>query len=93
MFQQLPIFGITMKPGMMTRAPSRARYFERSGRRTDHLVFYYAFGLFKTAVIAQQIYYRFAKGLTQDPRFAPFIIVVRALGDQARVRSIERMSL
>jgi aminoglycoside phosphotransferase (APT) family kinase protein len=83
LFQQ-PIFGVTSRPGMLTRAEVATRYFQRSGRRTDHLVFYYAFGLFKTAVILQQIYYRFAKGLTRDPRFAPFIIVVRALAQQAR---------
>ena len=91
LFQQ-PIFGITMKPGMWRRADVAARYFDRSGRSTDKLVFYYAFGLFKTAVVLQQIYYRYAKGLTQDPRFAPFIMVVRALADQAR-SSIERMRL
>jgi aminoglycoside phosphotransferase (APT) family kinase protein len=87
-FQQ-PIFGITMKPGMWRRADVAARYVERSGRRTDDLVFYYAFGLFKTAVVLQQIYYRYAKGLTQDPRFAPFILAVRALADQAK-SSIDR---
>ena len=91
MFQS-PIFGVTMKPGMWRRADVAARYFERSGRQTDHLVFYFAFGLFKTAVVLQQIYYRYAKGLTQDARFAPFILVVRALADQAR-GSIERMQL
>jgi aminoglycoside phosphotransferase (APT) family kinase protein len=83
MFQQ-PIFGVTSRPGMWTRAEVAARYFERSGRSTDALVFYYSFGLFKTAVILQQIYYRYAKGLTKDPRFAPFIMVVRGLADQAR---------
>ena len=89
---QTPIFGVTMKPGMYRRTDVAARYFERSGRRTDQLVFYFAFGLFKTAVILQQIYYRYAKGLTKDPRFAPFILVVRALGDQAR-GAIERGQL
>ena len=88
MFQQ-PIFGVTSRPGMLTRAEVAARYFERSGRRTHNLVFYYVFGLFKTAVILQQIYYRYAKGLTKDPRFAPFIVVVRGLGDQAKI-AIER---
>jgi len=87
-----PIFGVTSKPGMLRRTDVAQLYFERSGRRTDHLVFYYAFGLFKTAVILQQIYYRYAKGLTQDPRFAPFIVVVRALADQARA-SIARGSI
>ncbi len=88
MFQQ-PLFGVTSKPGMMSRADVARRYLERSGRRTDHLVFYYAFGLYKTAVVLQQIYFRFAKGLTQDPRFAPLGMVVRALADQAR-GAIER---
>jgi aminoglycoside phosphotransferase (APT) family kinase protein len=45
-------------------------YAEKSGRKIDNLVFYYVFGLFKIAVIAQQIYYRFSKGWTTDPRFA-----------------------
>ena len=84
LFQQ-PLFGVTTKPGMMRRPEVAARYFERSGRRTDDLVFYYAFGLYKTAVILQQIYYRYAKGLTQDPRFAPLNLVVRALADQAQL--------
>ena len=48
------------------------------------VVFFYAFGLFKTAVVAQQIYYRYAKGLTQDARFAAFLHGVRVLTDQAR---------
>jgi aminoglycoside phosphotransferase (APT) family kinase protein len=86
------LFGVTSKPGMWQRAQVAARYIERSGRRTDSLVFYYSFGLFKTAVVLQQIYYRFAKGLTQDPRFAPFIQVVRALAERARV-AIERGSI
>ena len=91
MFQQ-PLFGVTSRPGMMSRAWVARRYFERSGRRTEHLVFYYAFGLYKTAVVLQQIYYRFAKGLTQDPRFAPLGLVVRALAEQAR-SAIERNAI
>ena len=77
---------------MPPRTQIAARYFEQSGRRTEHLVFYYAFGLYKTAVILQQIYYRFAKGLTTDQRFAPFIMIVRAMADQAQ-RAIDRGSI
>ena len=91
LFQQ-PLFGVTTRPGMPPRTEIAKRYLERSGRRTDSLVFYYAFGLYKTAVILQQIYYRYAKGLTKDPRFAPFIMVVRAIGDQART-AIDRGSI
>ena len=90
-FQQ-PLFGVTTKPGMMRREDVARRYLERSGRRTDALVFYYAFGLYKTAVILQQIYYRYAKGLTKDPRFAPLNLVVRALADQAQ-QAIDRGSI
>jgi aminoglycoside phosphotransferase (APT) family kinase protein len=82
-YHQLP-FGPTARPGMMTRHEVARRYLERSGRATGHLVFYYAFGLFKTAVIAQQIYFRFAKGLTTDARFAQMIFGVRLLAEQAR---------
>ncbi|MHA7057124.1 phosphotransferase family protein [Aquimarina sp. M1] len=61
-------------PTIMEGNPSRSEmvtlYEQKSGRAVDHLVFYYAFGLFKIAVIAQQIYYRYQKGLTKDPRFA-----------------------
>ena len=31
---------------------------------------YEAFALWKTAVVVQQIYIRYARGQTQDPRFA-----------------------
>ena len=43
---------------------------ERTGRPLDHIVFYYAFGLYKTAVVAQQIYWRWKQGLTKDPLLA-----------------------
>ncbi|MBK9032177.1 MAG: phosphotransferase family protein [Myxococcales bacterium] len=76
-------FGLTHLPGMMTRAEVVERYVAASGRPVADAVFYYAYGLFKTAVVAQQIYYRFAKGLTTDPRFAIFIHGVKALAEQA----------
>jgi aminoglycoside phosphotransferase (APT) family kinase protein len=76
-------FGPTTLPGMMTRAELAARYAERSGRGVDDIVFYYVFGLFKNAVIVQQIYYRWKQGLTQDPRFAALGHAVALLCDQA----------
>lgn len=77
-------FGLTHLPGMMSRREVVARYAAAAGRPVDDAVFYYAYGLFKTAVVAQQIYYRFATGLTRDPRFAAFIHGVRALCEQAQ---------
>ena len=81
---QTPLFGVTSRPGMWTRERVAHRYCERAGRNSDALVFYYVFGLFKTAVILQQIYYRYVQGLTKDPRFAAFGHVVKALADMAQ---------
>ncbi len=55
-------------------------YAEASGREVKNILFYYVFGTFKIAVIAQQIYARFVKGSTNDRRFAGFDRFVAALG-------------
>jgi aminoglycoside phosphotransferase (APT) family kinase protein len=81
-------WGPTALPGSMTRAELAARYGEKSGRDVSNVLFYYAFGLFKTAVVIQQIYYRYKQGLTQDERFAPLILGVRILCDRA-IEAIE----
>ncbi|QNM84653.1 phosphotransferase family protein [Polaribacter pectinis] len=60
----------TIFKGNPIRSEIAEMYAEKSGRTIDNLVFYYAFGLFKIAVIAQQIYYRYSKGWTTDSRFA-----------------------
>ncbi|MEM6964579.1 MAG: phosphotransferase family protein [Bacteroidota bacterium] len=60
----------TTMPGNPTRHELVEMYAQKSGRNINHLVFYYVYGLFKLAVIVQQIYYRYHKGLTTDPRFA-----------------------
>ncbi len=60
----------TMRPGNPSRLEVVEQYAQKSGRPVNHLVFYYAFGLFKNAVIVQQIYYRYSKGLTTNERFA-----------------------
>ena len=76
-------FGPTRLPGSYTRRQLVARYAERSGRAVHDLGFYYCFGLFKIAVIVQQIYYRFRQGLTRDPRFAGLGRAVTVLARQA----------
>ncbi len=61
-------------PTIFKGNPSRSEIVEqyeiKSGKQVDHLVFYYVYGLFKIAVIAQQIYYRYKMGYTSDSRFA-----------------------
>ena len=60
----------TVFKGNPIRSEIAKMYAEKSGRNVDNLVFYYVFGLFKIAVIAQQIYFRYSKGFTTDSRFA-----------------------
>ena len=61
--------GATALPGNFTRQELWDQYLLRTGREKVSPVFYYVFGVFKIAVIAQQIYARYQKGLSADPRF------------------------
>ena len=76
-------FGPTAVPGSYTRREFAEHYARSTGRSLEHLNFYRAFGLYKTAVVAQQIYLRFVRGDSKDPRFAMMIEGVRALAGQA----------
>jgi aminoglycoside phosphotransferase (APT) family kinase protein len=80
---------IRVMPTNMEGAPSRDEivgfYRKKSGRSIDHLDFYYCFGLFRLAVIAQQIYYRYYHGQTQDQRFKTLVSVVQVLEKTARL--------
>jgi len=60
----------TLIPGTLTRAQLAQRYARATGRGIDDMAFYLTFARFKVAVIVQQIYYRYARGLTHDERFA-----------------------
>jgi len=60
----------TVQEGNPDRSQIVEGYAQKSGRPIRHLSFYYVYGLFKIAVIVQQIYYRYQAGYTQDPRFA-----------------------
>ncbi len=62
--------GPTTIPGTLTRAQLAQRYAMATGRGVHDMVFYLTFARFKVAVIVQQIYYRYARGLTHDERFA-----------------------
>ena len=68
----------TLLLGNPSRSELVERYIVSSGRQVDDPVFYYVYGLFKIAVIVQQIYARYRAGHTRDPRFARLIDGVRA---------------
>ena len=74
------VFNISWLPGNFSRQEVVDHYSEKSGRSVKSPVFYYVFGLFKNAVIAQQIYARWKQGHSKDPRFGQLIHVIRDLG-------------
>jgi aminoglycoside phosphotransferase (APT) family kinase protein len=80
--------GPTYLPGNLTRSELIARYAATSGRDVQHVLFYYCYGLYKLAVIIQQIYARYARGFTRDARFADMNRQVESLG-RAAARAIE----
>jgi aminoglycoside phosphotransferase (APT) family kinase protein len=84
--------GLTRLPGQVSRNEMAQLYAQASGRDLSGLVFYYAFALFKTGVIVQQIYKRYRLGFTQDERFAKLDAVVRACGQMAML-AIEKQRI
>ncbi|MEK6287491.1 MAG: phosphotransferase family protein [Acidobacteriota bacterium] len=63
---------VTTEPGWITRQEIIERYAQKTGRDLSGIAFYEVFALFKTAVVLQQIYFRFVKGQTHDERFKQF---------------------
>jgi aminoglycoside phosphotransferase (APT) family kinase protein len=74
---------VTTRPGWFARDQILDRYAARSNRNLDTIAVYEVFAVFKLAVVIQQIYARYVRGQTDDPRFAP-------LGD--RVTSLARIA-
>jgi len=75
----------THLPGMLTRRELVDAYFERSGRtKPANWAFYEVYGLFRLAVIAQQIYYRYHHRQTRNPAFKRFWLAVGYLDWRCR---------
>ena len=70
-------------PGMPTREEFLQRYLQLSGRQCVEFTFYEVFGLFRLAVIIQQIWARFRAGQTTNPAFAGFGDAVNTLINRA----------
>ena len=75
--------GFTIEPGWHTRDRFLEAYARRTGREPRGVRFHETLGVFKLAVILQQIYFRFWRGQTKDERFANFHLRVRALTRKA----------
>jgi aminoglycoside phosphotransferase (APT) family kinase protein len=76
----------TTVPGMWTRSEAVDWYCRRRGvsMTPDRWRFYEAFGLFRLAVIIQQIWYRYAHGQTHNPAYAGFGDAVAYLEQRTR---------
>jgi aminoglycoside phosphotransferase (APT) family kinase protein len=76
----------TWRAGFPSRAEAIARYAERTGSDVGDILWHQVFAAFKLAVIIQQIYIRYVRGQTQDPRFAGY--AKRVLGLAAKARAL-----
>ncbi len=65
--------------GMFTRQEVVNYYLQKTGVQTHNWTFYEVFGIFRLAVIAQQIYYRHYHKQTSNPAFKDFWVVIHAL--------------
>jgi aminoglycoside phosphotransferase (APT) family kinase protein len=77
------IVGPTAVSGSLTRQELVVRYADKTGRDVSGVVFYYCFGVYKIAVIIQQIYARYVRGHTRDARFEHLNERVAALAQTA----------
>jgi aminoglycoside phosphotransferase (APT) family kinase protein len=75
--------GVTTRDGWFSRQEILERYAQRSPHSLHDVTLYEVFAVFKLAVVIQQIYARFVRGQTDDPRFA-------SLGE--RVTSLARIA-
>ena len=69
----------THLPGMMSRSEVVSYYCDQTGFKPDNWAFYEVYGLFRLAVIAQQIYYRYHHKQTRNPQFRHFWFAVNYL--------------
>jgi aminoglycoside phosphotransferase (APT) family kinase protein len=70
-------------PGWHSREQLLSRYAAKTGRDLSRISYYEVLGIFKLAVILQQIYYRFVNGQTSDERFRQFDLRVKSLIETA----------
>jgi len=71
-------------PGMLTREEICELYARETGYDLKGFDYYLVYGVFRLAVILQQIYYRYYHGQTKNPAFAAFGGRTNLLGSYAR---------
>jgi aminoglycoside phosphotransferase (APT) family kinase protein len=81
----------TDRPGMLSRREVIDHYAQRTGRPIEGWEFYEVFGLFRLAVIIQQIYRRYHLRQSRNPAFRHYWLAVHYLDRRCR-RVIGRSS-
>ncbi len=74
-----------MAPGMLTREEICDIYAKETGYDLSKFDYYLVYGVFRLAVIIQQIYYRYYHGQTKNKAFAMFGKRTNQLGQYARL--------
>lgn len=74
---------LTLEEGWFTREEFLDRYAAKTGRDVSNIGYFEVLGVFKLAVIVQQIYLRFHLGQTADARFCDFGTRAEAIANLA----------
>jgi len=74
----------THLPGMLTRKEVIEYYCSKQNFRAEDFTFYQVYGIFRLAVIIQQIYYRYYYKQTTNPAFKNFWLLVNYLNWNCR---------
>jgi len=85
-FMKMTVRQPSMAAGMMTRQDILNFYVERTGVDASGFQFYYIYGIWRLAVIIQQIYARFYRGQNDNQRFKGYGQMTNALGQLARYK-------
>jgi aminoglycoside phosphotransferase (APT) family kinase protein len=85
------VSALTVQPGWYGRDEFVSRYAEKTGRDVKLVGYHEVLGVFKLAVIIQQIYFRYHRGQTSDERFRVFGERAKALVNLARQELIHAL--
>ena len=85
-FMKLMIRQPCTAPGMMTRQEFLDFYAAQISVDQSKFQFYYVYGIWRLAVIIQQIYFRYYHKQTDNPKFKSYGMMTTALGQLARLK-------
>jgi aminoglycoside phosphotransferase (APT) family kinase protein len=85
-FMQMMVRQASGAAGMMTRQEILDFYAAKTGADVSNFQFYYVYGIWRLAVIIQQIYARFYRGQNDNPRFKNYGQMTTALGELSRIK-------